>query len=40
VAFDPITLTSIVRDPGTGRIRFEIDFKTKIPAKMPAGAKK
>ncbi len=29
--FDPISLTSIVRDPGTGEMRFEIDFKFKTP---------
>ena len=28
--FDPIALTSIVRDPGTGEMRFEIDFKFKV----------
>ena len=37
--FDPIVLSSIVRDPTTGEMRFEIDFKFK-PANPVKGGKK
>lgn len=38
--FDPITLSSIVRDPGSGEMRFEIDFKFKGAANPAPKGKK
>jgi len=35
--FDPIVLTSIVRDPGTGEMRFEIDFKFHVIKPVKGG---
>lgn len=38
--FDPITLTNIVRDPGTGRMQFVIDLTFKKLVSKPAGGAK
>lgn len=38
--FEPITLTNIVRDPGTGRMQFVIDLTLKGPSAKPAGGAK
>jgi hypothetical protein len=37
--FDPVVLSSIVRDPGTGEMRFEIDLTFKAPALAKGGKK-
>jgi hypothetical protein len=38
--FGDVTLTNIVRDAGSGRMRFLIDLKFSVPAKKPTGGKK
>ncbi|MDF3057209.1 MAG: hypothetical protein K0R17_1424 [Rariglobus sp.] len=38
--FATVTLTNIVRDPGTGRMQFVIDLSFAAPAKKPSAGKK